>query len=168
MAFELSGEANPLDLQNVLNALMLAASSTQQQVQTGAQQLQNWEKQANYYSFVQVLLFFVARSYVGLMFFLFFWRPEALLTYSGYLPRLFCPVRSPVPRDHPIEKWNRQILAQNRNQVRLHRQNTYNAICLKTNAGKVLSKRKKKTTSRLELCKLASLNPSRFLPFITH
>ena len=57
MAFELSGEANPLDLQNVLNALMLASSSTQQQVQTGAQQLQNWEKQAKYYSFVQVLPF---------------------------------------------------------------------------------------------------------------
>lgn len=57
MAFELSGEANPLDLQNVLNALILAASSTQQQVQTGAQQLQNWEKQAKYYSFVQVLPF---------------------------------------------------------------------------------------------------------------
>ena len=52
---ELPGEANPLSLQNVQNALALAASSTQQQVQTGAQQLQNWEKEENYYTFLQVL-----------------------------------------------------------------------------------------------------------------
>lgn len=51
---ELPGEANPLSLQNVQNALALAASSTQQQVQTGAQQLQNWEKEENYYTFLQV------------------------------------------------------------------------------------------------------------------
>jgi hypothetical protein len=52
---ELSGEANPLSLHNVQNALALAASSTQQQIQTGAQQLQNWEKQEMYYTFLQVL-----------------------------------------------------------------------------------------------------------------
>lgn len=52
---EVPGEANPLNLQNVQNALVLAASSTQQQVQTGAQQLHNWEKQENYYTFLQVL-----------------------------------------------------------------------------------------------------------------
>ncbi|RJE16471.1 Importin 11, partial [Aspergillus sclerotialis] len=50
---ELSGEANPLSLQNVQNALALAASSTQQLIQTGAQQLQNWEKQEMYYTFLQ-------------------------------------------------------------------------------------------------------------------
>ncbi|PWY95481.1 importin 11 [Aspergillus sclerotioniger CBS 115572] len=50
---ELAGEANPLSPPNVLNALVLAASSTQQQVQSGTQQLQNWEKQANYYTFLQ-------------------------------------------------------------------------------------------------------------------
>ncbi|KAJ5625877.1 hypothetical protein N7510_002186 [Penicillium lagena] len=50
---EVSGEANPLSPQNVLNALVLAASATQQQVQTGTQQLQNWEKQPMYYSFLQ-------------------------------------------------------------------------------------------------------------------
>ncbi|OOF97151.1 hypothetical protein ASPCADRAFT_12484, partial [Aspergillus carbonarius ITEM 5010] len=50
---ELAGEANPLSPQNVLNALVLAASSTQQQVQSGTQQLQNWEKQANYYTLLQ-------------------------------------------------------------------------------------------------------------------
>lgn len=51
---ELAGEANPLTLHNVLNALILAASSTQQQVQTGTQQLQNWEKQEMYYTYLQV------------------------------------------------------------------------------------------------------------------
>ncbi|KAJ5084640.1 hypothetical protein NUU61_009219 [Penicillium alfredii] len=50
---EVPGETNPLSPPNVLNALVLAASSTQQQVQTGTQQLQNWEKQALYHSFLQ-------------------------------------------------------------------------------------------------------------------
>ncbi|KAB8236314.1 armadillo-type protein [Aspergillus alliaceus] len=50
---ELQGESNPLTPQNVLNVLALAASSTQQQVQTGTQQLQNWEKQEKYYTFLQ-------------------------------------------------------------------------------------------------------------------
>ncbi|PYI13913.1 putative importin 11 [Aspergillus violaceofuscus CBS 115571] len=50
---ELAGEANPLTPHNVLNALILAASSTQQQVQTGTQQLQNWEKQEMYYTYLQ-------------------------------------------------------------------------------------------------------------------
>ncbi|KAJ5818437.1 hypothetical protein N7474_004028 [Penicillium riverlandense] len=50
---EVSGEANPLSPQNVLHALVLAASTAQQQVQTGTQQLQNWEKQPMYYSFLQ-------------------------------------------------------------------------------------------------------------------
>ncbi|PYH95039.1 ARM repeat-containing protein [Aspergillus ellipticus CBS 707.79] len=50
---ELAGEANPLTPQNILNALVLAASSTQQQVQTGTQQLQNWEKQELYYTHLQ-------------------------------------------------------------------------------------------------------------------
>lgn len=40
---------------NVLNALVLAASSTQQQVQTGTKQLQYWEKQKLYYPTLQVL-----------------------------------------------------------------------------------------------------------------
>lgn len=51
---ELAGEANPLTPHNVLNALVLAASSTQQQVQSGTQQLQNWEKQEGYYTSLQV------------------------------------------------------------------------------------------------------------------
>ncbi|OJD16324.1 hypothetical protein AJ78_03493 [Emergomyces pasteurianus Ep9510] len=50
---ELPGEANPLTRQNVFNALVSAAGSTQQQVITGGQQLQNWEKQANYFTLLQ-------------------------------------------------------------------------------------------------------------------
>ncbi|KAL2369906.1 hypothetical protein RJ035_005537 [Blastomyces gilchristii] len=50
---ELPGEANPLTRQNIFNALVSAAGSTQQQVITGGQQLQNWEKQANYFSLLQ-------------------------------------------------------------------------------------------------------------------
>lgn len=66
---ELPGEANPMSLQNVLNALILAASSTQQQVQTGAQQLQNWEKQEKYFSFLQVFLLLLPRVYRAIIFF---------------------------------------------------------------------------------------------------
>ncbi|BDD59383.1 hypothetical protein MPDQ_003047 [Monascus purpureus] len=50
---ELPAEANPLTLQNVLNALLLAASSTTQQVQTGSKQLVNWEKKELYHSLLQ-------------------------------------------------------------------------------------------------------------------
>lgn len=57
--FELPGEANPLSRQNVFNALVSAAGTTQQQVQIGGQQLQNWEKEQNYYSFLQVCLCFL-------------------------------------------------------------------------------------------------------------
>lgn len=66
---ELPGEANPMSLQNVLNALILAASSTQQQVQTGAQQLQNWEKQEKYFSFLQVFPLLLPRVYRAIIFF---------------------------------------------------------------------------------------------------
>lgn len=51
---EVSGEASPMSQANVLNALLLAASSTQQQVQTGTKQLQYWEKQKLYYPTLQV------------------------------------------------------------------------------------------------------------------
>ncbi|KAL4922715.1 armadillo-type protein [Aspergillus aurantiobrunneus] len=50
---EVAGESNPLTPQNVLSSLVQAASSTQQQVQTGTKQLQHWEKQENYYTFLQ-------------------------------------------------------------------------------------------------------------------
>ncbi|KAL2822550.1 armadillo-type protein [Aspergillus granulosus] len=50
---EVVGESNPLTPQNVLNTLIQAASSVQQQIQTATQQLQNWEKQEKYYTFLQ-------------------------------------------------------------------------------------------------------------------
>ncbi|KAJ5678244.1 uncharacterized protein N7477_003877 [Penicillium maclennaniae] len=50
---EVLGEASPMSQANVLNALVLAASSTQQQVQTGTKQLQYWEKQKLYYPTLQ-------------------------------------------------------------------------------------------------------------------
>lgn len=56
-AIEAQGETNPLSPQNVLNTLVLAASSSQQQVRTGTEQLQNWEKQGMYYSFLQVRVY---------------------------------------------------------------------------------------------------------------
>jgi hypothetical protein len=53
---ELPGEANPLTAQNLFNALVSAASSTQQQVHIGTQQLQHWEKQNGFYPLLQVSL----------------------------------------------------------------------------------------------------------------
>ncbi len=53
-AFELSGQANPLTIQTLYQVLTSASSNNQQQVKTGAQQLQNWEKQPGFYSSLQV------------------------------------------------------------------------------------------------------------------
>ncbi|KAJ5444209.1 uncharacterized protein N7458_008081 [Penicillium daleae] len=50
---ELPGEAHPLTHRNVVDALVLAASSTQQQVQTGTKQLENWERHALYHAMLQ-------------------------------------------------------------------------------------------------------------------
>ncbi|EED16670.1 importin 11, putative [Talaromyces stipitatus ATCC 10500] len=52
-AIEVPGETNPLTAQNLLNCLLAAASSVQQQVQIGAQQLQHWEKQVGFYPLLQ-------------------------------------------------------------------------------------------------------------------
>lgn len=54
VSIEVPGESNPLSLQNVVNSLVLAASSSQQQVQTGTKQLQNWERTPAYHAFLQV------------------------------------------------------------------------------------------------------------------
>jgi hypothetical protein len=53
-AIELPGETNPLTPHNLFNALVSAASSSQQQLQIGTQQLQHWEKQDGYYPLLQV------------------------------------------------------------------------------------------------------------------
>ncbi|KAI9838840.1 MAG: hypothetical protein M1819_004046 [Sarea resinae] len=50
---ELSAAANPLTSQTLFHVLQAAASTYQQQVQTGTQQLQSWEKQSGYYSLLQ-------------------------------------------------------------------------------------------------------------------
>ncbi|PCH02643.1 Armadillo-like helical [Penicillium occitanis (nom. inval.)] len=50
---EVPGEANPLTAQNLFNSLAAAASSVQQQVQIGTQQLQHWEKQVGFYPLLQ-------------------------------------------------------------------------------------------------------------------
>lgn len=55
-AVELPSEANPLNPQLLFKTLQAAASSDPQQIQTAAQQLQNWEKQRGYYSLLQVRL----------------------------------------------------------------------------------------------------------------
>jgi len=52
-AIELPPEANPLNSRTLLNTLTRAASTNQQQVQTGTQQLQNWEKRPGFYSSIQ-------------------------------------------------------------------------------------------------------------------
>lgn len=51
---ELPAEASPLTYESVVNTLVLAASSSQQQVQTGTKQLHNWQKQGMYHSMLQV------------------------------------------------------------------------------------------------------------------
>ena len=50
---ELPGEANPLNAQNLFQVLTNSASADQQQVKTGTQQLQNWEKEPGFYSSLQ-------------------------------------------------------------------------------------------------------------------
>ncbi|KAL8935914.1 MAG: hypothetical protein Q9216_005196 [Gyalolechia sp. 2 TL-2023] len=52
-AIEVPGEATPLSLQNLYHTLTAASSTNPQQIKSGAQQLQNWEKQPGYYSSLQ-------------------------------------------------------------------------------------------------------------------
>lgn len=55
MNFSIEVEANyPLTIQTLYDVLASASSADRQQVQTGAQQLSNWEKQEGYYSSLQV------------------------------------------------------------------------------------------------------------------
>ncbi|MCJ1287281.1 hypothetical protein MMC26_006629 [Xylographa opegraphella] len=52
-AIEVPSEANPLNIQALVNVLTKASSTDQQQVQTSTQQLQNWERQPGFYSSLQ-------------------------------------------------------------------------------------------------------------------
>ena len=53
-AIELPSAANPLAAETLFAALNAAASADQQQIQTAAQQLQNWESHDGFYSLLQV------------------------------------------------------------------------------------------------------------------
>ncbi|KAL8766030.1 MAG: hypothetical protein Q9209_007059 [Squamulea sp. 1 TL-2023] len=52
-AIELAGEANPLSIQSLYQTLTAASSSNHQQVKSGTQQLQNWEKQPGFFCLLQ-------------------------------------------------------------------------------------------------------------------
>lgn len=52
-AIEVAGEANPFATDTLYRTLTAAASADPQQIRTGTQQLQNWEKQPGYYSSLQ-------------------------------------------------------------------------------------------------------------------
>ena len=54
-AIEVPGEANPLTDQTLFHVLQSASSNDQQQVKSGAQQLQNWERTPGFYSSLQSL-----------------------------------------------------------------------------------------------------------------
>jgi hypothetical protein len=102
---ELPGESNPLNPHNLLHALALAASSTQQQVQTGTKQLQHWEKHESYFTLLQVCRYFPGP--VPSLSFLYF--PSRILTkyfLSGCIPRSIVAHRSPLPVHHPVEEWH--------------------------------------------------------------
>ena len=55
-AIEVPAEANPLTHQTLFHVLQSASSNDQQQIKSGAQQLQNWEKFPGFYSSLQSLL----------------------------------------------------------------------------------------------------------------
>ncbi|KAL8932171.1 MAG: hypothetical protein Q9211_006482, partial [Gyalolechia sp. 1 TL-2023] len=52
-AIEVPGEAIPFSIQNLYHTLTAASSTDPQQVKSGAQQLQNWEKRPGYYRSLQ-------------------------------------------------------------------------------------------------------------------
>lgn len=54
-AIEVTAESNPLTTQTLYHVLQSASSNDQQQVKTGTQQLQNWEKSPGFYSSLQGL-----------------------------------------------------------------------------------------------------------------
>ena len=55
-AVEVNGEANPLSIKTLYHTLTAASSSDSQQIKSGTQQLQNWEKQPGYYGSLQSIL----------------------------------------------------------------------------------------------------------------
>lgn len=59
-SIEVPAEANPLTDQTLFHVLQSASSNNQQQIKSGAQQLQNWEKSPGFYSSLQSL--FLSKS----------------------------------------------------------------------------------------------------------
>lgn len=55
-AIEVPAETNPLTDQTLFHVLQSASSNDQQQIKSGAQQLENWEKSPGFYSSLQSLL----------------------------------------------------------------------------------------------------------------
>ena len=55
-AIEVPAEANPLTDQTLFHVLQSASSNDRQQIKSGTQQLQNWEKSPGFYSSLQSLL----------------------------------------------------------------------------------------------------------------
>lgn len=54
-AIELPQEANPLNPETLYTVLTRASSTNQQQVQSGTQQLQNWERQPGFFRSLQTI-----------------------------------------------------------------------------------------------------------------
>lgn len=96
-AIESQGGTCPLSLQAVHDTLALAASSNQQSVQVGTEQLKNWEKQGMYHSFLQVS--FANLGHLRI-------TPLTLFKRLGCLSRPLRPTRSPLPCNHSVEKWH--------------------------------------------------------------
>lgn len=156
MVVELPGESNPLTIENVLNSLVLAAGSTQQQVQTGTKQLQHWEKQERYYTYLQVFrMLLICLATVLLI---------DLLIRLGCLSRSLRPPGSSIPCHHPTEERNRQILEEDRDTVR-ECEHTWKKPS-EADSFKVPSRKKRRSKSRPEPCKQVWSNPRNFLPFI--
>ena len=66
-AIEVPGEANPLNLQSLYHVLESAVSSDAQQVVTGTQQLQNWEKEPRYYRYDSGECFLVCLCFTSII-----------------------------------------------------------------------------------------------------
>ncbi len=94
---ELPGEAAPLTPQQIFQALQNAASSNQQMIQTGAQQLQTWESQEGYYTLLQVWNSF--RRFVVA-------KCGELTRYVGCILRQNFTNGDSLPRNHTIEEWH--------------------------------------------------------------
>lgn len=161
---ELSGESNPLTPHNVLNSLLQASGSSQQQVQTGTKQLQNWEKQEKYYTYLQVhsrLSAFPTLWFLNLK----------LLRDANCLQDIFLDHSVPlearylaiIQLKNGIDKYWRKTAPKYAYLFCLLEGGIEKALLI---IWKALSRKKRKTRSSLGLYRLALSNQPLFLPFI--